>query len=244
MPQPVIELAHVAFAYERQRVLENVSFTVRRGEFTTIIGPNGGGKTTLLRILLGLLRPSSGTVRVLGASPEKARRRVGYMPQHAQLDPQFPILVRDVVLMGRLGAWRGMGWFSRADHDAVAKQLGEVGLSGFAKRPFAALSGGQRQRVLIARALACEPELLLLDEPTSHLDPVVQDDMTSLLRRLSERLTIILVSHDVGFIARHVQSVLCVNRTVERHDAESLEGANIRALYGQDVSLVHHQHHD
>jgi zinc transport system ATP-binding protein len=239
---PVIEINQLSFAYPQTPVLANVNLTIHRGDLVCFVGPNGGGKTTLLRLILGLLRPDSGILRVFGVSPLEARPRVGYMPQHAQLDPQFPVRVLDVVLMGRLGH-RRIGPFRRMDRERALHALQEVGLADFARRSFAALSGGQRQRVLIARALACEPELLLLDEPTSNLDPLVQDDMTELLRTLNQRLTIVLVSHDVGFVIKHVKSVVCVNRDVVIHPAGEISGESIRTLYGQDVQLVHHQHH-
>ncbi len=238
----VINIQGLSFAYSAAPVLENVSFQIRRGDFACIVGPNGGGKTTLLRLMLGLLKPAQGQVTIFGQPPHRARRRIGYMPQHTQLDPLFPMRVYDVVLMGRLGIRRGFGPYGAQDRAKATAALDEVGLNGFAKRPFSALSGGQRQRVLIARALACDPDLLLLDEPTANLDPAVQDDMTGLLGRLSERLTIILVSHDVGFVVRHVKTVVCVNREVVVHDAGSLTGDSIRRLYGDEMQIVHHHH--
>ncbi len=240
--RPVIEVRDVSFAYMTAAVLSDVTFSVRRGDFACIVGPNGGGKTTLLRIILGLLAPGRGTVRVFGRPPAEARTRIGYMPQHAQLDPLFPARVRDVVMMGRLGAGHRVGWFSRHDIERGMEALREVGMADLAQRAFAALSGGQRQRVLIARALACDPELLILDEPTASLDPLVQDEMTELLQRLNERLTVIVVSHDVGFVARRVRTVICVNQSVNVHDASEVTGESIRELYGHDVQLVHHQH--
>lgn len=240
--QPVVvEVANVSFSYGAAPVLEDVTLRIRRGDFVCIVGPNGGGKTTLLRLILGLLVPDRGSIRVLGSSPVEARGQIGYMPQYAQLDPQFPMRVRDVVLMGRLGAGR-FGRFRAADHAKAEAALAEVGLSDYAKRPFAALSGGQRQRVLIARALACEPQILLLDEPTANLDPLVQDDMNVLLNELNQRLTVMLVSHDVGFVAQYVRTVVCVNRNVVVHCAERVTGESIRDLYGHSVQMVHHSH--
>ncbi|MBK9118137.1 MAG: ABC transporter ATP-binding protein [Phycisphaerales bacterium] len=240
---PVVKLQNVSFAYGAVPVVQDVSFALAPGDFACIVGPNGGGKTTLLRLMLGLLQPQSGAVHLFGRPPIAARRRIGYMPQYTQLDPQFPALVRDVVRMGLLHNWHLGPFFGRAVARAD-EALREVGMAEFARRPFAALSGGQRQRVLIARALACNPELLLLDEPTANLDPLVQDDMTQLLTQLNRRLTIVLVSHDVGFVARHVRTVICVNRTAVLHRAEEVTGDSIRALYGPGVQLVHHYHAD
>jgi zinc transport system ATP-binding protein len=241
--EAVIEVRDLSFAYGQTSVLQGVTFTVNRNDFVGMVGPNGGGKTTLLRLLLGLLEPTSGTVRVFGRPPAEVRRRIGYMPQHAQLDPQFPMRAIDVVLMGRLGGWR-VGWFGPADRARAHQLLAEVGLAGVARRPLASLSGGQRQRVLIARALACEPELLLMDEPTANLDPLVQEDVNELLHELNRRLTIILVSHDVGFVTRYIRSVICVNRQVRLHSADAVTGESIRDLYGFDVHYVQHGHGD
>ena len=245
MDAPIIETRALHFSFGEMPVLADATLSIPRGDFACVVGPNGGGKTTLLRLVLGLLKPDGGSVRVFGRPPREVRRRVGYMPQHAQLDPLFPVRVLDVVKMGRLGGWRGFGSFSRQDTVAALAALDEVRLSHLVKRPFAALSGGQRQRVLIARALACTPELLLLDEPTANLDPSVQDDMTDLLQRLNQRLTVVLVSHDVGFVIKHVKTVVCVNRSVVVHHADELTGDTIRSMYGDDMQIVHHEHvHD
>ena len=241
----IIEFEDVSFSYDREPVLKDVTIRIAERDFVSIVGPNGGGKTTLLKLILGLLTPTRGTLRVFDVTPERARPRVGYMPQYAQLDPQFPVNVLDVVLMGRLGTGSrraGIGPYRGAARRIAQRVLEEVGLAEMGRRPFSALSGGQRQRVLIARALACEPDLLLLDEPTSNLDIGIQDDFYELLRHLSERLTVILVSHDVGFVSKLVRTVVCVNRTVSVHCATELGGDAIVALYGRDVHMVHHDH--
>jgi zinc transport system ATP-binding protein len=238
---PVIEVRDLAFDYPQTPVLRNVSFAIQPGDFVCMVGPNGGGKTTLLKLMLGLLTPARGTIRVFGRSPVEARRRIGYMPQRAHLDPQFPVRAIDVVLMGRLRGWR-LGPYAAVDRARAVQALSEVGLAELARRPFSALSGGQRQRVLVARALACEPELLLLDEPTANLDPLMQDDVHDLLEQLNKRLTIVIVSHDVGFVAKHVKTVVCVNRDVQVHCATAISGENILDLYGRDVHMVHHGH--
>jgi zinc transport system ATP-binding protein len=239
--QPVIEIRNLSFSYPQTPVLENVDLSIAAGDFVCMVGPNGGGKTTLLRLILGLLTPTRGTIRVFGRPPNEARRRIGYMPQRAELDPQFPVRAIDVVLMGRLG--NGLFRpFGRADKAKAMAALEEVRLSEYARRPLATLSGGQRQRVLIARALACDPQVLLMDEPTANLDPLVQDEIDELLHGLNRRLTIVLVSHDVGFVTRHAQSVVCVNRQVFVHAASDITGESIQALYGHAVQMVQHGH--
>ncbi|MFO0840339.1 MAG: ATP-binding cassette domain-containing protein [Phycisphaerae bacterium] len=238
--EAAVEFDGVDFTYDGPPVIEGVTFSIRRREFVCLIGPNGGGKTTLLKLMLGLLQPGRGVVRMCGVSPSAARARIGYMPQHAALDPHFPVTALDVVLMGRLGRGRGFGPYSAADRRAAEDALRCVNLQGVRRRSFSALSGGQRQRVLIARALACEPELLLLDEPTANVDPRAQDELYGLFRALNERLTLILVSHDVGFVSQYVHRVLCVNRSVVAHDAARITGEAIRDIYGHDVHMVQH----
>lgn len=238
--QPIIQLKDVSFSYDGPPVIEHADLDIDTRDFVCVIGPNGGGKTTLLKLMLGLLEPDGGKVRVLGKPPRDTRSGIGYMPQHAHLDPKFPVSVQDVVLMGRLGQTRRLGPYRRRDKQVVGRVLGEVGVQDLAKRAFSSLSGGQRQRVLIARALACEPELLFLDEPTAGLDPAVQDDVYSLLGELNRRLTIVLVSHDVGFVSIHFKSVVCVNRSVHVHPTSELKERGVADLYGREVRMLHY----
>lgn len=242
MSDLVIDMRGVTFAYDDAPVLRDVTLSLPAGDFACFVGPNGGGKTTLLRLLLGLLTPQRGEVFVLGTSPREARRRIGYMPQHSQLDRRFPATAMDVVLMGRLGCGSATGPYSRRDRAAAEKSLHEVGLHDLREQSFSALSGGQRQRVLIARALACEPELLLLDEPTSSLDVTVEEQLYVLLEQLNRRLTIVMVSHDLGFVSTRVKTAVCVNRTVHTHATGDLTGEVIRNLYGREIRLVQHAH--
>ena len=176
MRAPAIEISDLWFSYGAHAALRSVNLLIERGEFVCILGPNGGGKTTLLRLMLGLLRPDRGSVRVLGGKPLETCSRAGYVAQQSQFDPSFPVSVLDVVLMGRLGRGGSVGWHRRADVRHADDALAEVRMSELRKQPFSELSGGQRQRVLIARALAAEPELLLLDEPTSNLDVGVEQE--------------------------------------------------------------------
>jgi len=236
-----VETRGLGFSYGAHPALDNVTTTIHEGDFVSIVGPNGGGKTTLLKLIVGLLAPNSGEIRVFGTSPVKARRRVGSMPQHAHLDPQFPVTVSDVVLMGRHGRRRIIGPSSRRDHEIALGAMAETRVDHLRDRPFSNLSGGQRQRVLIARALATEPDMLLLDEPTASLDPRVQDELYDLLHRLNERMTVVLVSHDVGVVSQHVDRVLCVNITLDEHDTTKLAG-ELTKLYAGG-SLVRHDHH-
>jgi len=240
--QPVVSLEKVSFSYDGYQVLEDVTFKVHEHDFLSIVGPNAGGKTTLLKLMLGLIKPASGTVRVFDNSPVRVRSRIGYMPQYASLDPLFPVDVLDVVLMGRLGKARGLGWYGKKDRQAAQDALRQVEMNDLRGRSFSALSGGQRQRVLIARALACDPELLLLDEPTSNVDLAVETELYELLAKFSERITVILVTHDLGFVSRYVKRVACVNRKVLVHPTTELDGNIIREIYGCDLRMVRHDH--
>jgi len=236
----------VEFGYGRERVLHGVELTVAAGSFTALIGPNGGGKSTLLKIALGLLEPDRGEVRLLGQAPARARRRVGYLPQTAHLDPSFPVTVREAVGHGRLGRGLQLGPLRRGDREAVLAALREVDAERLADRPLAALSGGQRQRVLIARALATEPEMLVLDEPAAGLDPESQNDLYDLLSRLSRRLTVLVVSHHVSLVSRHVQQVVCIHDGhVHLPDTTEIP-AELADFFpdGQSMVLVRHAHDD
>ncbi len=239
MATPVIEIRDVSFSYNGRPVLEDVTLTIQDRDFVCVLGPNGGGKTTLVKLMLGLLEPKKGAIEILGKSPGRAREDVGYLAQNPQLDPRFPVTVTDVVLMGRLGAGRSIGPHSREDMRVAGHALEDVGLSDFADATFSSLSGGQRQRALIARALACEPKILLLDEPTANLDPAVQEDLYRLLSDLNERLTILIVSHDIGFVSTFFRSVVCVNRSVHTHPTDELTSANVANLYGREVRVLH-----
>jgi zinc transport system ATP-binding protein len=241
--EPVITLRDVYFSYGGEPVLEDVNLSVHDRQAVCIVGPNGGGKTTLVKLILGLLTPQRGEVRVFGQPPHRARLRAGYMPQHVQHDSQFPVTVMDIVLMGRLGQGalgRILGWPGRADRHAALDALAQVGMDDFGRRPFASLSGGQRQRVLIARALCCKPDLLLMDEPTSNVDSMVEARLLDLLRELNKRMTILMVSHDLGFVSGFVESVICVNRRVVVHPTHAMTGEAIRDIYGGEVRMVRH----
>ena len=242
--EPVISIRDVSFSFGEVAVLDNVSVDIAANEFIAVIGPNGGGKTTLIKLMMGLIEPQQGTIRVFGKIPWSARRRFGYMPQYPSFDYDFPVSVMNVVSMGRLGHGLKLGPFGAADRELAGRSLNVVRCSHLRDRAFSDLSSGQRQRVLIARALVSEPDILVLDEPTANLDPSVQDDLYDLLHTLNERMTVIMVSHDVGFVSKHVDRVVCVNREVVLHTASAIKGDVISTLYGEmGVHLVDHDHH-
>jgi zinc transport system ATP-binding protein len=238
----VVELRDVTLSRRGHVVLEDVTLTVERNDYLAVLGPNGSGKTTLLLVVLGVLEPDRGTVRVLGRSPSEAHGRIGYVPQTAGFDRDFPIRVSEVALMGRLGR-RGTGRrLGREDLDRAHAMLERMEVAHLARRPIGALSGGELQRVLIARALATEPELLLLDEPTSGLDEPMEARLWQLLGELTREMAVMLVSHDVGAISRHVQRVACLNRRLFVHAASELTGEVLERIYGQPLTLLDHDH--
>jgi zinc transport system ATP-binding protein len=242
----MIELEHVTVRYQDLVALEEISFRVTSGEFVALIGPNGSGKTTLIKTILGLVKPACGAVRLFGKPPGQLNgewKRVGYVPQLAQIDARFPIRVLDVVLMGRYGR---LGLIRRpgpGDRAAARRALEQVGMADLAGRPIGRLSGGQRQRVLVARALANEPELLLLDEPTTGVDVGTSEGLFDLLNVLHHQgMTILVVSHDVGVVAQHVDQVACINRRLVAHGRpeEVLSGEVVECMYGPQAALVGH----
>lgn len=239
---PVIRLQGVSFRYDGPAVLENIDLEVADGEFLGVVGPNAGGKSTLLKLILGLLVPNSGRVSVLGLPPRRGSRMVGYVPQHPSFRRDFPISVGDAVLLGRLGCGGARWWLRQADRAVVRRVMAEMEVGDLAARQLHTLSGGQLQRVLVARAMASEPRILILDEPTANIDQRKETDIFDLLQQLNQRMTIIVVSHDIGFISRYVHRVACLNRTLMCHHTAEIDGRVISDLYDADVRMVEHVH--
>lgn len=234
--KPAFTLTDVTFAYAGTPVVEDLTLTVAQGEYLGIVGPNGGGKTTLLKLMLGLLKPSVGTVTLFGDPIGRSRHRhaLGYVPQRTLgIDGRFPATVEEIVTSGRTARqpWFGQG---SIDKHKVLAAMKTAGVAHLKDRRVGTLSGGERQRVLIARALAGEPSILLLDEPTSAIDALSQDDFYDFLRKLHRTLglTIIIISHDIDVVAHEVDSVLCINRKMISY------GPAHEAL----KMFVHHEH--
>ena len=239
----VIEVKNLTFSYRKgdAPTLDDVSFSLKCGESGCIVGPNGGGKSTLLKLLLGLLTPDSGSIRILGKTPAAAARKIGYMPQYHQLDAAFPATVLEVALMGRARRTL-LGGYSREDKEKALAALEEMGCTGLEKRSFSTLSGGQRQRVLISRALASEPEILLLDEPTANIDPGAEEQFYRTLEVLRSRMTVLTVSHDLGFVSRGIDHIICVNRKVSVHTSAEFTSEAADAVYHHKVDMIRHDH--
>lgn len=239
--KPIIELKDVSFSYDiGPPALEHVTLAVEEGEFLGLVGPNGGGKSTLLKLVLGLLRPGSGEVHVAGHEPQAARKLIGYVPQYARFARDFPISVEETVLLGRLGATRLLGGYRAADREVAHRVMKETEVLDLAGRPLGTLSGGQLQRVLVARALACEPRILILDEPTANIDQRAETEIFDLFQVLNRRMTIVVVSHDIGFISRYVTRVACLNRTLLCHRPAPIGAEMIERLYGIPVQRIPH----
>ena len=213
-----VEVKHLYFKYENEWVLEDISFTLKDKEFLAIIGPNGGGKTTLLKILLGFLKPSKGEVLIYSKPPKKAREIIGYVPQHTNFSLDIPITVFDIVLQGRLK--KKKFFYSKEDKSKAEEIMDKLGILEFKNRKIKDLSGGQRQKVLIARALVSEPKIILMDEPTSAIDPTGQKEILDLIETLD--MTRIVVSHDIKILLRNVDKIAFIHKKAVIHEGPKL----------------------
>ena len=237
-----IELSNVYYSYEGQKVLESISFKIKCGDYLGIIGPNGGGKTTLLKIILGLIKPSSGKVKV-----NNRKQLIGYVPQRStQGDVHFPATVHEIVKSGRTASVGIFRNFSEKDYHTIDHAMKIADVSRLKNRLIGDLSGGQRQRLFIARALAGEPKILILDEPTVGVDIVSQEKFYAFLEELNEKygITVIFVSHDLDFVTSRVKNVLCLNRSLVCHGSpkEFLKEKYLEKLYGKKIQFVKHGH--
>ncbi len=234
-------LHNVRVGYGNIVALDNINLSIPAGSFTGIIGPNGGGKTTLLKLMLGLLQPWSGEVSIFGQDPQYNRGLIGYVPQAANINRQFPISVRQVVLQGRLAGKSPLFYrFNSADRDKAEWCLQRLDVLDLAERQIAQLSGGQWQRVLIARALAVEPVLLLLDEPTNGLDSSASSRVYKLLEELNQEMTIVMATHDTMAISTCVRDIACINHRLHYHGEPDLSPDLVMQLYGCPVELIAH----
>ncbi len=222
MTDTVIAFQNVSFAYDEELILKDASFEITSGEFIGIIGPNGGGKTTLLKLIMGFLESSSGTVKLFGGSPRDQRDKIAYVPQNLRFDKKFPISVFELVLSGLLSQLSWFGRYSKEDKLRAKKAIERMGLTPFANRSLGTLSGGQVQRALIARALVSEPQLLLLDEPTANVDTQAENDIYTLLKELAGDITILMVTHDLQASINLVDRVVCVQNTVTTFKAKEI----------------------
>ncbi len=245
----IIEVQDVSFAYGKTAVLKNISFTIHEGDYLGVIGPNGSGKSTLLKVILGLLKPTTGTIKLFGSDGLhfKEWSKIGYVPQKAiNFDPLFPATVREVVSMGRFGKRGLVRSLTPEDNVIVERSLGQVEMLEHHDRLIGDLSSGQQQRVFIARALAGEPEVIFLDEPTVGVDVKTQEQFYILLKKLNQEMgiTLVLVSHDIDVVANEVTELACINQTLIYHGEpeEFVKGDYLQKLYGKNIRQILHDH--
>lgn len=241
MEDVIIKIRNLNVYFDEMQVLKNINLDVYQKQFLAIMGPNGGGKTTLLKVILGLIEPDSGEIKIAGRNVQQGRGLIGYVPQISDFNKQFPISVKDVILMGRISDGEGLYHnYSKADLNKSEEIMKELGIYELKDRQIGRLSGGQLQRVLIGRALASEPEILLLDEPTASLDAESRSRIYNILKEVNERITIIVVTHDLTAISSYFDSVACLNRDLHYHGNDNVSKEDVDQIYGCPVDLVAH----
>ena len=255
MTDPILQLTDICAAYEGKTVLNHVDLTVYRRDFLGIIGPNGGGKTTLVKLMLGLLKPTSGTIRHYRDGKEVPEITMGYLPQYSQIDKKFPISVREVVLSGLAKEKSLLRRYSAEQRQRVEEMMVRMGLEGLGDRPIGELSGGQLQRALLGRALVSNPEVVFLDEPNTYIDKKFEARLYSLLEEINKERAVVLVSHDIGSVLQNVKTIACVNETLDYHPDTEVPPEWLEEHFGCPIDLLghgnlphrvlkcHHEHH-
>ncbi|MCX6736384.1 MAG: metal ABC transporter ATP-binding protein [Candidatus Parcubacteria bacterium] len=245
----IVEISDVSFSYGKEEVLKDISLDIHQGDYLGLVGPNGAGKTTLLKIMLGLLSPTKGEIKLFGTDLKKFKKwsDIGYVPQKAtSFDVNFPATVKEVVLMGRYGKKGLFRHTDGRDEIIVKKALEEVGMQEYENRLIGDLSGGQQQRVFIARAIAGEPKIIFLDEPTSGIDAKTQDEFYTLIKKLNTELdlTLILISHDIEKITKEAMHIACVDKTLVYHETPErfLESVHAKEFVGENAKFTTHHH--
>ncbi|HUV75236.1 MAG TPA: ABC transporter ATP-binding protein [Dehalococcoidales bacterium] len=240
MAKEVIRLDDIWVHYDGIPVLEGINLSVEPNKFLGIIGPNGGGKTTLLKVILGLIKPTRGNISVLGQLPEKGRKSIGYISQYTLFDRDFPVSVSDAVLMGRYGKAGLYRRYSEEDKRAAKEALKTVDMLNYQNRQVGKLSGGEQQRVFIARALATDPKILLLDEPTASIDPNMQAEFYELIESLKRRMSVVMVSHDISAVSIHVDQIACLNHQLFYHGSKEVSAEALEKTYRCPIQLIAH----
>jgi len=248
--QKVVELSNITVKYGETVALSNINLDFFRGEFIGVIGPNGSGKTTLLKLIIGLLKPASGTINIFGKQGRltgRIRNKIGYIPQNPEIDYYFPIKVIDVVMMGRFAK---LGFFKnpdKKDRRIVIESLDKVGMLDYVNTPFGHLSAGQQQRVSVARVLAQQPEMLLLDEPTANIDMGTQNVIINLINEIhqNQQITICYVAHEINVLSKYLDKIVCLNQCVYKtgHPKEVLTEQVLSDLYKVKVTMFPHNEH-
>lgn len=236
----LIELKHISAAYDGKTVLRDVDLTVYDHDFLGIIGPNGGGKTTLIKIILGLKNSSHGKVAFFRDGKEVEHIKMGYLPQYNSIDRKFPISVEEVILSGLSSQKSLISRFTSVQHAQVEKVVNRMGLQGLEKRPIGALSGGQLQRALLGRAIVSNPDILILDEPSTYIDKQFEAKLYELLGEINRECAIILVSHDIGTVLQNVKSIACVNETLHYHPDTEISSDWLEKNFNCPIELLGH----
>jgi len=237
--ESLLEIRDMSAGYDKEVILRDVNLAVQPNDFIGVIGPNGGGKTTLLKTLLGLLPPIKGEIVFNESMREGAHHHIGYLPQVNRIDKKFPITVFDVVRSGLMSRKRLIGRYSRMENEQANSLLEEMGIAGLKKKAVGELSGGQLQRVLLCRALVNRPKLLILDEPNTYVDNQFERELYERLRKLNDKMAILLVSHDVGTITSYVKTIACVNRTLHYHPSNKISTEQL-AAYECPIQIISH----
>ncbi|MBN1133434.1 MAG: ABC transporter ATP-binding protein [Methanosarcinaceae archaeon] len=240
MNREVVVFKDVWVFYDGLPILKGINLVVKDYDFLGIIGPNGGGKSTLLKVILGLIKPTKGEIKVFGKNPLYSRKDVGYVPQYSLFDPNFPITVWDVVLMGRMGHTGLLKRYNEMDKKAALDALKIVDMVEYKDWQIGNLSGGQKQRVFIARAVTGDPKLLLLDEPTTGIDTLMRGEFYEMLEKLKSKMAIVMVSHDIGAVSVYVDKIACLNHTLYYHNSKELKPEDLDAAYQCPVDLIAH----
>jgi len=247
--RPIIQATNLTFARNGEEIIHHFSFEIQAGDYVGVIGPNGGGKTTLLRLLLGLLEPTQGNIQILGGSPtdRRIRKKFGYVAQRGgNIDAQFPATVEEVVRSGRTAHLGLFGRMQAKDESAITRAIDMMNIAPLLSRSIGKLSGGERQKVLLTRALVGEPEILFLDEPVDGLDPASRDEFYALLRKLNKNgLTIISVSHDVHTVSQEARSAICLKHQLVCHGSKAclIGEEELKDLFHKDRKELLHHHH-
>ena len=240
MKTPILQMTGITAAYDNKTVLENINLTVFERDFLGVIGPNGGGKTTLIKVMLGLLNPTAGKVTFYQEGKEVPEISMGYLPQYNSIDKKFPISVYEVVLSGLNRQKSLFRSFSPAQHEQVKQVIARMGLEGLEERAIGALSGGQLQRALLGRAIISDPEVVILDEPSTYIDKRFEARLYQLLAEINKDCAIILVSHDIGTVLQQVKSIACVNETLDYHPDTGITGEWLERNFNCPIELLGH----
>lgn len=236
-----VEIKNLHVAYDDIYALENVNLTINEKDFLGIIGPNGGGKSTLLKSMLGIVKPSKGTIKIFGKSPFNSVIPAGYVPQFSGFDRNFPVNVQDTILTGRLfNKNRMFHKYNQKDREIAYKLMKKLGIYKLKDRQIGSLSGGQLQRVLIARALVIHPEILFLDEPAANVDTRSKSEIYQLLKELNKDITIIIATHNMGAVSTNIKSIACLNTRLYYHGSPEINSNIVKQLYGCNIDLIAH----